>query len=190
METMETNMKPTTKQQWVYSFGQEGEQPPLDRNLLGGKGKNLAEMASIGIPVPPGCVVTTEACNAYRAADNNFPAGLEDNIDSAMAQLEKTMGRKFGDNDNPLLVSVRSGARVSMPGMMDTVLNLGLNNESVKGFAKSINDEKTAYQCYTRLISMYGDVVTHIPRKHFDKAMEVIRMEEGVEQDMDVSVEA
>jgi len=189
MSTVESAAKAKTAFEYVYPFGKNLPLPPLSRELLGGKGKNLAEMTSIGVPVPPGFIITTEACNAYRSRQRSFPDGLESGIEAAMKILEATMGRKFGDENNPLLVSVRSGARVSMPGMMDTVLNLGLNDSVVKGFAKAIGDEAVAYNCYLRLISMYADVVVCIPRKHFSKAFQSIKMEEGVEDDRDVSVE-
>ena len=126
---------------WVYTF-EEGNKDM--RDLLGGKGANLAEMTNAGLPVPPGFTITTEACNAYYALGKQFPEGLWEQVLEAMKDLEKKTGKKFGDPSNPLLVSVRSGARVSMPGMMDTVLNLGLNDEVVKGLAKLTNNERFA----------------------------------------------
>ncbi|MBU4489529.1 MAG: pyruvate, phosphate dikinase, partial [Actinobacteria bacterium] len=128
------------------------------KNLLGGKGANLAEMNGLGIPVPPGFTITTEAC-AYYSENDAYPPGLEDEISGHLDALERDMGKKFGDADDPLLVSVRSGARVSMPGMMDTVLNLGLNDRSVVGLARQTGNERFAYDSYRRFIQMFSEVV-------------------------------
>jgi pyruvate,orthophosphate dikinase len=187
--TEPTSTEKMTTLQYVYPFAQGLPVPPLNRELLGGKGKNLAEMVSIGIPVPPGFIVTTEACNDYRKLGRKYPDGLEAGIDDAMKTLEKIMGAKFGGEDNPLLVAVRSGARVSMPGMMDTVLNLGLNDKSVVGFAKITNNERLAYDSYRRLIMMYADVVQGVSKKYFEDAFNIIKMEENVKEDYEVSVE-
>ena len=130
---------------WVYNFGSKTDGDATMRNLLGGKGANLAEMASLGLPVPPGFTINTEVCTYYYDHSKSYPPELEKQVDDALAQIEKEMGKKFGDTSNPLLVSVRSGARVSMPGMMDTVLNLGLNDETVEGLAKQSNDERFAW---------------------------------------------
>jgi len=127
--------------------------------LLGGKGANIAEMAQMGIPVPPGFTITTEVCTYYYENGFEYPAELKDQVEEALRRLEELMGRKFGDPENPLLVSVRSGAALSMPGMMDTILNLGLNDHTVAGLIKQAGDERFAYDCYRRLIEMYGDVV-------------------------------
>ena len=140
---------------YVYDFS-EGNKSM--RELLGGKGANLAEMTVIGLPVPPGFTVTTEVCNHY-SAKGEYPAGLEAQVESALALLEKNTGKRFGDPNDPLLVSVRSGARASMPGMMDTILNLGLNDTTVQGLIKSTNNPRFGYDCYRRFVSMYGDVV-------------------------------
>lgn len=177
-----------TQFKYVYSFGANSPKPPLDKNLLGSKAKNLAEMASIGIPVPPGVIVTTEACNEYRHNHRRFPNGLEDDIRSAVNALAAQMGQCFSDDKNPLLVSVRSGARVSMPGMMDTILNLGMNDQSVIGLAQKWKNERLAFDCYRRFIMMYSDVVEGISRKLFEQAFHVIKIEEGVEQDIQLSV--
>ena len=137
---------------WVYTFGNgKAEGDANMRNLLGGKGANLAEMNKVGLPVPPGFTVTTEVCTYYYANNNTYPSDLKDQVKAAVAGVEAIMGKKFGDNSNPLLFSVRSGARISMPGMMDTVLNLGLNDESVKGLAQTSGNERFAYR-YDRRI--------------------------------------
>ena len=128
MKTIEDITK-MAQSQYVYSFGGKEASPPLDKYILGGKGKGLAEMSSIGLPVPPGFTITTTACNEYRKADRHWPEGLKDNVKVAMEDLQKLMGAEFGSDTNPLLVSVRSGAAFSMPGMMDTILNLGLNDQ-------------------------------------------------------------
>ena len=138
------NATTATKQIYVYPFAPELPVPPLRSDLLGGKGKGCAEMASIGMPVPAGFIITTEACNSFRHAGKTFPEGLKEQIAASIHILEQLNKKEFGSSTNPLLVSVRSGARVSMPGMMDTVLDLGLNDESVKGFAQSCNNESLA----------------------------------------------
>ena len=135
------------------------------RGLLGGKGANLAEMAAIGLPVPPGFTITTELCNAYYAAGRTVPAGLEAEIEAGLAHVEGIAGAGFGDADDTLLVSVRSGARASMPGMMDTVLNLGLNDATAEGLARASGDARFAYDSYRRLIQMYGDVVLGVEHR-------------------------
>ncbi|MDQ3952006.1 MAG: pyruvate, phosphate dikinase, partial [Actinomycetota bacterium] len=138
---------------WVYLF-EEGDKS--QKNLLGGKGANLAEMTNLGLPVPPGFTITTEACNAYREAGQKFPNGLLDEVAENRKRLEEKMGRGLGDADDPLLVSVRSGAPFSMPGMMDTVLNVGLNDESVDGLIRQTGDERFAWDSYRRLVQMFG----------------------------------
>jgi pyruvate,orthophosphate dikinase len=138
---------------WVYSFGDgKAEGRAGDRNLLGGKGANLAEMSSLGLPVPPGFTITTEACNSFFQNGQSYPDGLKEEVENALAEVGHIVGRKFGDRRNSLLVSVRSGARASMPGMMDTVLNLGLNDETVKALAQESGDERFAYDSYRRFI--------------------------------------
>ncbi len=180
----------TTKQTFVYPFAPELPKPPLNSDLLGGKGKGCAEMASIGMPVPSGCIITTEACNDYRHHGRIFPRGLEDQIKASIQVLEKLNKKQFGSSSNPLLVSVRSGARVSMPGMMDTVLDLGLNDVSVEGFAKACDNERLAYDNYRRFIMMFSDIVYGVSRKIFEKAFDVLKIQEGVTEDSDVSVKA
>lgn len=156
-------------QKLVYGFD-EGNSGM--KSLLGGKGANLAEMTNIGLPVPPGFTISTEACNAYQDLQGEFPPGLMDDILAAMQKLEERTGKHFGSKDNPLLVSVRSGAAVSMPGMMDTILNLGLNDESVLGLAALTGDERFAYDCYRRFIQMYSDVVLEISHSQFGDIVE------------------
>ncbi len=159
------------------------------KNLLGGKGANLAEMAHLGIPVPPGFTITTDICSYYYQHNGEYPPELKGQVEEAMHRLEELMGRKFGDPDNPLLVSVRSGAAVSMPGMMDTVLNLGLNDLAVQGLSRHTGDERFAYDCYRRFIAMYGDVVLGLKPQSkdehdpFDELIEEMRGKRGVESD-------
>src|ERR671919_2520928 len=141
---------------YVYDFSEAAE---LGRELLGGKGAGLAEMTAIGIPVPAGFTVTTEACVEYMRNGRKLPPGLEDEIAAHLKRLEQETGKRFGDPRDPLLVSVRSGAAVSMPGMMDTILNLGLNDDAVEGLARATGNERFAYDAYRRVIQMYGDVV-------------------------------
>ncbi|WP_300609106.1 pyruvate, phosphate dikinase [Methanohalophilus sp.] len=173
---------------FVYLFGNgytEGNNSMKD--LLGGKGANLAEMANLGIPVPAGFTITTEVCVLY-LRDHKYPDGLLEQIDEALLKLEEANKKKFGDPDNPLLLSVRSGARVSMPGMMDTVLNLGLNDKTVKGIAKKSNNERFAYDSYRRFLTMFGDVVLGIKYAKFESILEEKKHELGVEQDTELDV--
>ncbi|MDZ7266720.1 MAG: pyruvate, phosphate dikinase [candidate division KSB1 bacterium] len=157
------------RNKYVYTFGAgKAEGDASMKNLLGGKGANLAEMASIGLPVPAGFTITTEVCTAFYQNNRRYPRGLEKQVEAALAQVEKIMGAKFGSRENPLLVSVRSGARVSMPGMMDTVLNLGLNDETVQGLIARTGNERFAYDCYRRFVQMYGDVVLGLKPQNKD----------------------
>jgi pyruvate,orthophosphate dikinase len=175
---------------WVYFFGKgctEGD--GKNKNLLGGKGAGLAEMTSIGIPVPPGFTITTEACVQFYKDNKSYPAGLWDQVLSALAKLETEMGKKFGDVNNPLLVSVRSGARVSMPGMMDTVLNLGLTDESVKGLEKSSGNARFAYDSYRRFIQMFSDVVLGIGHHQFEHILKDMKAARGVKEDTELNAE-
>ncbi len=158
-----------SSKKYVYMF-EEGNSDM--RSLLGGKGANLAEMTRIGLPVPPGFTISTEACNEYLASGNEFPPGVLDQVFNALAKLEEQTGKGFGKQDNPLLVSVRSGAAVSMPGMMDTILNLGLNDESVLGLAALTGDERFAYDCYRRFIQMFSNVVLELEHSLFDDIVE------------------
>ena len=173
------------KRKYVYLFGERTEGNAGMRDLLGGKGANLAEMSLMGLPVPPGFTITTEVCREYYSK-GKYPPGLEEQIKEAMREIEKQLGRRFGDPDNPLLVSVRSGAPVSMPGMMDTILNLGMNDEVVRGLSKLIG-ERAAWDSYRRLLSMFGNVVLGIPHEEFEKLLSKKRDEENVEFDHQLS---
>jgi pyruvate, orthophosphate dikinase len=171
---------------YVYAFDHKHRRPPMDmKDLLGGKGANLAEMTSVlGLPVPPGFTITTDACRAYMGG--GWPDALDGEVDKHLARLEKRMGRSLGDPADPLLVSVRSGAKFSMPGMMDTVLNLGLNDRSVKGLGKATSDERFAYDSYRRFISMYGRIVLGIEAAAFDEPFEKAKAAAGVTNDAEV----
>ncbi|MGD8622693.1 MAG: pyruvate, phosphate dikinase [Anaerolineales bacterium] len=177
---------------WVYNFD-EVDQAEKDagswegvRALLGGKGANLAEMTRIGVPVPPGFTVTTEACNAFLANDNTFPEGMWEEVKSAMKATEKKTGKTFGDPKNPLLVSSRSGAKFSMPGMMDTVLNLGMNDETVETMIELTGDERFVYDAYRRLVQMFGSVVLDIPDEAFEEPLEEYKQKKGVKLDTEL----
>jgi pyruvate,orthophosphate dikinase len=180
---------------WVYLFSEveEAEKKAGDwdgvRSLLGGKGANLAEMTRIGVPVPPGFTMTTEACNAFLDAGEQFPEGLWDQTLEDLKEIEGLTGKKFGDPNNPLLVSVRSGAKFSMPGMMDTVLNVGLNDETVPGMVKLTGNERFVWDAYRRLLQMYGSVVLGIPAEHFDEIIDDRKKAKGVRLDTDLEVE-
>ncbi|WP_282606795.1 pyruvate, phosphate dikinase [Pelagibius sp. Alg239-R121] len=175
---------------WVYSFGDGTADGRADmRNLLGGKGANLAEMSSLGLPVPAGFTITTEVCTAYYDNDRRYPDELAGQVDTALAQIETLVGVKFGDPQNPLLVSVRSGARASMPGMMDTVLNLGLNDETVRGLAAASGDERFAYDSYRRFIQMFGDVVLEVDHHHFEDILELHKEDRGHAMDTDLDAD-
>ncbi|OLQ04924.1 Pyruvate, phosphate dikinase [Symbiodinium microadriaticum] len=169
---------------WVYNFGSGNADGRAEmKNLLGGKGANLAEMASIGLPVPPGFTLTTEICTYYYQNDCQYPADLKEQVTNALALVETRTGRKFGDATNPLLVSVRSGARASMPGMMDTVLNLGLNDATAEALAKQSGDRRFAFDSYRRFVQMYSDVVLGIELHNFEKLLERSKKKRGVTQD-------
>lgn len=174
---------------WVYSFGKTTDGKAEMRNLLGGKGANLAEMSSLGLPVPPGFTITTEVCTAFYDNDKKYPEELKPQVLEALAVIEKQMDMKFGDAENPLLVSVRSGARVSMPGMMDTVLNLGLNDKTVEGLAKKAGDERFAWDSYRRFIQMYGDVVMGLEHHDFEDIMEQHKRDMEVTEDTAITAE-
>ena len=175
---------------WVYTFGNgKAEGDANMRNLLGGKGANLAEMNKVGLPVPPGFTVTTDVCTYYYANNNTYPADLKDQVKAAVAGVEAIMGKKFADPENPLLFSVRSGARLSMPGMMDTVLNLGLNDESVKGLAKVSGNERFAYDSYRRFIQMFSDVVLGADLDEYEGALEAMKKAKGYKSDTDMTTE-
>ena len=166
---------------WVYMF-KEGN--ATMRNLLGGKGANLAEMTSLGLPVPQGFTVTTEACTQYYEDGRQINDEIMSQIMEAMTNLEEITGKKFGDKENPLLVSVRSGARASMPGMMDTILNLGLNEEVVETLAAASGNPRWAWDCYRRFIQMYSDVVMEVGKKYFEELIDKMKAEKGVTQDV------
>jgi len=175
---------------WVYSFGGGAAEGGASlRELLGGKGANLAEMSSLGLPVPPGFTITTEVCNAFYAHDKAYPEGVAEEVGSAMHRVEELVGARFGERDNPLLVSVRSGARASMPGMMDTVLNLGLNDETVVGLAHHSGDERFAYDSYRRFIQMFGDVVLGVEHHYFEEILELHKEDKGVDLDTDLDAD-
>jgi pyruvate, orthophosphate dikinase len=170
----------------VYDFS-EGSRDM--RDLLGGKGANVAEMTRLGLPVPKGFTITTETCIEYLANDHRFPEGLDREISEHLAALEEAVGTRLGDARNPLLVSVRSGAKFSMPGMMDTVLNLGLNDESVEGLAERTGNPRFAYDSYRRFIQMFGDVVAEVDKDHFESALSAMKAARGVAQDVDLTAE-
>jgi pyruvate,orthophosphate dikinase len=175
---------------WVYRFGDGATEGRADmKNLLGGKGAGLAEMSNLGLPVPPGFTITTEVCTYFYAHEKSYPTELRDQVANGLAALERSLGARFGDANNPLLVSVRSGARVSMPGMMDTVLNLGLNDQAVVGLAGKSGDERFAYDSYRRFIQMYGQVVLGIDHHHFEELIENHKLETGASLDTDLSAE-
>ncbi len=179
-----------TTAKWIYSFGGgEAEGAASLRNLLGGKGANLAEMSALGLPVPPGFTITTEACTHYYDNGKALPPGLKKQFEAALGAMEKLVGARFGDQKNPLLVSVRSGARVSMPGMMDTVLNLGLNDQTVEGLARHSGDGRFAYDSYRRFIQMFGDVVLGVDHHGFEEIVDLHKEDRGVTLDTDLSAE-
>ncbi|MEL6421843.1 MAG: pyruvate, phosphate dikinase, partial [Pseudomonadota bacterium] len=159
------------------------------KNLLGGKGANLAEMSNLGLPVPPGFTITTDVCAAYYAAGKVFPRALEQQVDEALDAIGATVGSRFGDTANPLLVSVRSGARASMPGMMDTILNLGLNDDTVEGLAARSGDPRFAWDSYRRFIQMFGDVVLGVDHDMFEGLLDTYKQENGLDQDIDLGAD-
>ncbi|MGV8998500.1 MAG: PEP/pyruvate-binding domain-containing protein, partial [Parvibaculaceae bacterium] len=178
------------EQKWVYSFGDgKAEGAASMRNLLGGKGANLAEMSNLGLPVPPGFTITTELCTAYYDNDTQYPADLAGQVAVALKTVGDTVGAVFGDKVNPLLVSVRSGARASMPGMMDTVLNLGLNDETVAGLAARAKDERFAFDSYRRFIQMYSDVVLGVDHHHFEEVLEYYKEEHELNLDTELKAD-
>ncbi len=175
----------TEKRVWLFKEGNSSM-----RNLLGGKGANLAEMTNLGLPVPPGLTITTETCMEYINNGNKMPEGLMDDVKAKLAEVEVQAGKKFGDKTNPLLVSVRSGARVSMPGMMETILNLGLNDETVEAMVKLTNNPRFCYDSYRRFLTMFGSVAWEMDRqKYFESEVEKVKEREGVKSDTEVSAE-
>lgn len=171
---------------WVYLFDEGSKEM---RNLLGGKGAGLAEMTNADLPVPPGFIITTEACLSFFDHDKQFPEGMWQQTVEALKTVEQQTGKKFGDSKNPLLVSVRSGARVSMPGMMDTVLNLGLNSETLKGLAQLTGNERFAYDAYRRLIQMFGRIVKRIDGEKFEHILEEYKEKTEGKRDTDLTTE-
>ncbi len=174
-----------SKRVWMFDEGNKEM-----RDLLGGKGANLAEMTNYGLPVPYGFTITTEVCNEFLARGEKFPEGLEEEVEQALRKVEERTGKKFGDPQNPLLVSVRSGAKISMPGMMDTVLNLGLNDETVEGLARLTNNERFAYDAYRRFIMMFSDIVRGVERELFEEKLDEKKAQLGVQSDTEVPAEA
>ena len=171
---------------YVYLFS-EGDGSM--RELLGGKGANLAEMTKLGLPVPQGFTISTEACTQYYEDGRQINDEIQAQIMEYVGKMEEITGKKFGDNSNPLLVSVRSGARQSMPGMMDTILNLGLNDEAVEGLAKKTDNPRFAYDCYRRFVQMFADVVMMVPKSLFEVEIDKMKEEKGYKSDADLTAE-
>ena len=171
---------------WVYLFTEGNANM---RELLGGKGANLAEMTSLGLPVPQGFTITTEACTQYYEDGREINEEIQGQINEYIGKMEEITGKKFGDLENPLLVSVRSGARASMPGMMDTILNLGLNEEVVEVIAKKSNNPRWAWDCYRRFIQMYSDVVMEVGKKYFEELIDEMKTKKGVTQDVELDAD-
>ncbi len=175
---------------YVYSFGgNRAEGSAKMKDILGGKGSNLAEMTNLGVPVPAGMTISTEVCTYYYEHDHTYPKGLEDEVEKALRYVEKVMGAKYGDPKNPLLLSVRSGARVSMPGMMDTVLNMGLNKETLEGLIAKTGNERFVWDSYRRFIQMYADVVMGAPSEHFEEIIDEVKKDKGVRLDTELTVD-
>src|SRR5438132_11350490 len=173
-------------EQWVFMAD---DAPATNRDLLGGKGAGLAAMTQAGLPVPPAFTITTAACNAFQDAGGQFPAGLWEQTLAALQQIEQKSGRTLGDAANPLLVSVRSGARESMPGMMDTVLNLGLNDETVQGLSRQTNNERFAWDAYRRFVQMFGRIVLNVSGEELDHVFDAAKTNAGAKQDTDLRAE-
>ncbi|MEA2336028.1 MAG: pyruvate, orthophosphate dikinase, partial [Thermoanaerobaculia bacterium] len=179
-----------TQPQYVYYFGDgHAEGSAKMKDVLGGKGAGLAEMTNIGVPVPPGFTISTAVCTYFYDHDKTYPPELKDAVNENLGRVEKSVGRKFGDRDQPLLVSVRSGARASMPGMMDTILNLGLNDETAQGLAKSSKDERFALDSYRRFIQMYSGVVLELDKDLFEHKLFALRDKSGVKTDAEIPAE-
>src|SRR5262245_11897953 len=175
---------------WVFTFGDgRAEGKSAMRELLGGKGANLAEMANLGLPVPPGFTIPTSVCNYYYENDKTYPKDLKAQVEKALDYVGKLAGKTFGDSSNPLLVSVRSGARASMPGMMDTVLNLGLNDTTVEALAELSGDRRFAYDSYRRFITMYSDVVIGFAHHHSEEILDTYKDSKGYTLDTDLEAE-
>jgi pyruvate,orthophosphate dikinase len=184
------SVKAPANSKWVFGFGNGKAEGRADmRNLLGGKGAGLAEMANLGLPVPPGFTITTAVCTHYYENGNAYPTNLREQVRAALAQVGRITGKSFGDGDNPLLVSVRSGARASMPGMMDTVLNLGLNDATVEALAKNSGEKRFAYDSYRRFITMYSDVVLGLGHHHFEEILDDHKDRHGYTLDTDLTAD-
>ena len=183
-ETAEVVEQQTTK--WVYLF-EEG--PGDDKSLLGGKGAGLCEMTRAGLPVPPGLIVTTQACNAFFDNDKAFPEGMWEQVKEGLQKIEEKVGKKFGDPTNPLLVSVRSGAAFSMPGMMDTVLNLGLNEETVQGLAAQTGDLRFALDAYRRFAGLFGEIVMGVAHEKFERVLDRFKKQTEGGRDTDLKAD-
>ncbi|MBR3202496.1 MAG: pyruvate, phosphate dikinase, partial [Solobacterium sp.] len=171
---------------YVYKFSEGNGKM---RELLGGKGANLAEMSNLGMPVPQGFTITTEACNAYYADGKKISKDIQKQIDTHVAWLQKETGKKLGDKKNPLLVSVRSGARASMPGMMDTILNLGMNDDVVEVVAAATGNKRFAYDSYRRFVQMFSDVVMGLPKSKFETIIDEIKEKKGVKLDIELDAD-
>ena len=188
MTTAEKAARPAPK--WVYTFGAgRADGSASDRDLLGGKGAYLAEMSRLGLAVPPGFTISAELCSVYYDLGETLPEELKPMVDAALDEVGRVAGATFGDVENPLLISVRSGSRASMPGMMDTVLNLGLNDQTVEGLARRSNDPRFAYDTYRRFIQMYGDVVLGLDHELFEEILENYKNLKGFELDTDLTAE-
>src|SRR5437879_4953955 len=175
-----TSRKSTKKIKRVYFFGNGKAEGGADmKDLLGGKGANLADMTKVPLPVPPGFTITTETCGEYNDAGQKLPRGLMDEVRANIARVEKATGKTFGDPNNPLLVAARSGAKMSMPGMMDTVLNIGLNGQVVEGLARLSGNERFAYDSYRRLINMSGDTVMGVDHHYFEHELTAVKNSRG-----------
>ena len=187
MNKTKGNAKSSAKTKYVYFFGAgKAEGNAAMKNLLGGKGSNLAEMTNLGIPVPPGFTISTEACIHFYKNNKQYPEGLLSQVDENLKKLEAAMGKRFGDSSDPLLVSVRSGARVSMPGMMDTVLNLGLNDTTVRGLINKSGNESFAYDAYRRFCQMFGDVVLGVEHEEFEDILDSKKKKKKVKLDTEL----
>src|SRR4029079_6932634 len=174
----------------VYFFGNGKAEGGADmKDLLGGKGANLADMTKVPLPVPPGFTITTETCREYNDGGQKLPKALMDEVRANLAKVEKATGKRFGDPKNPLLVAARSGAKFSMPGMMDTVLNIGLSDAAVEGLAKLSGNERFAYDSYRRLINMFGDTVMGVDHEHFEHELSAVKKDKGVALDTDLNVD-
>ncbi|MBP3415989.1 MAG: pyruvate, phosphate dikinase, partial [Spirochaetaceae bacterium] len=175
-------------QKFVYFFGAGKADGDASMKMeLGGKGANLAEMTSLGIPVPPGFTISTEVCKLFYENDHAYPAGLKEEVAANLKALEDLMGKKLGDADDPLLVSVRSGAAISMPGMMDTILNLGMNDKAAAGLAAKTGNPRFAWDAYRRFIQMFGDVAMGVPADLFEDAISELKAKRGVSLDTDLT---